>query len=88
MTETTASSFQSLPDDSIDLVAETVGYIQDHTEAKVTFIYFINSYSSLRFVTYQYNSMNIIISPRCKTAVISLTSMSMFVYVCGIVALK
>ncbi|CAB3223913.1 unnamed protein product [Arctia plantaginis] len=35
MTETTASSFQSLPDDSIDLVAETVGYIQDHTEAKV-----------------------------------------------------
>ncbi|CAB3223915.1 unnamed protein product [Arctia plantaginis] len=35
LTETTASSFQSIPGDSIDLVAETVGYIQDHTEAKV-----------------------------------------------------
>ncbi|VVC89993.1 unnamed protein product, partial [Leptidea sinapis] len=30
MTETTASNFQSLPDDSVDKVAEHVGYIQDH----------------------------------------------------------
>ncbi|XP_050673878.1 medium-chain acyl-CoA ligase ACSF2, mitochondrial isoform X2 [Leptidea sinapis] len=35
MTETTASNFQSLPDDSVDKVAEHVGYIQDHVEAKV-----------------------------------------------------
>ncbi|XP_068632529.1 medium-chain acyl-CoA ligase ACSF2, mitochondrial [Battus philenor] len=35
LTETTASVFQSLPEDSLDVVAETVGYIQDHVEAKV-----------------------------------------------------
>uniref|UniRef100_A0A2H1WA28 Medium-chain acyl-CoA ligase ACSF2, mitochondrial n=1 Tax=Spodoptera frugiperda TaxID=7108 RepID=A0A2H1WA28_SPOFR len=35
MTETTACIFQSIPGDSIDVVAETVGYIQDHVEAKV-----------------------------------------------------
>ncbi|XP_063376010.1 medium-chain acyl-CoA ligase ACSF2, mitochondrial-like [Cydia fagiglandana] len=35
MTETTAAVFQSLPDDSTDLVAGTVGYIQDHVETKV-----------------------------------------------------
>ncbi|KAJ2949958.1 hypothetical protein O0L34_g11281 [Tuta absoluta] len=35
MTESTASIFHSLPDDSIDMVAETVGYIQDHLEVKV-----------------------------------------------------
>ncbi|KAI5643379.1 AMP-binding enzyme domain-containing protein [Phthorimaea operculella] len=35
MTESTASIFHSLPDDSIDTVAETVGYIQDHIEVKV-----------------------------------------------------
>lgn len=38
LSETTASSFQSMPGDSIDLVAETVGYIQDHTEAKVQYL--------------------------------------------------
>ncbi|CAK1601302.1 unnamed protein product [Parnassius mnemosyne] len=35
LTETTASVFQSMPGDSIDTVAETVGYIQDHVEVKV-----------------------------------------------------
>ncbi|XP_026733289.1 acyl-CoA synthetase family member 2, mitochondrial [Trichoplusia ni] len=35
MTETTASVFQSIAGDSTDLVAETVGYIQDHVEVKV-----------------------------------------------------
>lgn len=35
MTETTASIFQSLPGDSIDVVSNTVGYIQDHLETKV-----------------------------------------------------
>ncbi|KAJ0175528.1 hypothetical protein K1T71_008687 [Dendrolimus kikuchii] len=35
LTETTASVFQSIEGDSIDIVAETVGYIQDHVEAKV-----------------------------------------------------
>ncbi|XP_026315818.1 acyl-CoA synthetase family member 2, mitochondrial [Hyposmocoma kahamanoa] len=35
LTESTASIFQSLPDDSINMVAETVGYIQDHVEVKV-----------------------------------------------------
>ncbi|XP_050347021.1 medium-chain acyl-CoA ligase ACSF2, mitochondrial [Nymphalis io] len=35
LTETTASVFQSLPGDSIDVVAESVGYIADHTEVKV-----------------------------------------------------
>ncbi|KAG6445660.1 medium-chain acyl-CoA ligase ACSF2, mitochondrial [Manduca sexta] len=35
MTETTACVFQSVPGDSIDMVAETVGYIQDHVEVKV-----------------------------------------------------
>ncbi|KAH9629718.1 hypothetical protein HF086_001531 [Spodoptera exigua] len=35
MTETTACVFQSVPGDSIDVVAETVGYIQDHVEVKV-----------------------------------------------------
>lgn len=35
LTETTACVFQSFPGDSIDVVAETVGYITDHIEAKV-----------------------------------------------------
>ncbi|XP_013185304.1 medium-chain acyl-CoA ligase ACSF2, mitochondrial [Amyelois transitella] len=35
LTETTAAVFQSLPGDNVDKVAETVGYIHDHTEAKV-----------------------------------------------------
>ncbi|XP_075974805.1 acyl-CoA synthetase family member 2 [Anticarsia gemmatalis] len=35
MTETTACIFQSKPDDSIDAVAESVGYITDHIETKV-----------------------------------------------------
>ncbi|CAK1549414.1 unnamed protein product [Leptosia nina] len=35
MTETTASVFQSLPEDSVETVAETVGYIQDHVEVQV-----------------------------------------------------
>ena len=35
MTEATACIFQSIPGDSIDMVAETVGYIQDHVETKV-----------------------------------------------------
>ncbi|KAI8422885.1 hypothetical protein MSG28_006622 [Choristoneura fumiferana] len=35
MTETTAAVFQSLPNDNTELVAETVGYIQDHIETKV-----------------------------------------------------
>ncbi|XP_013142902.1 PREDICTED: acyl-CoA synthetase family member 2, mitochondrial [Papilio polytes] len=35
MTETTASVFQSKPGDDIDIVADTVGYIQDHVEVKV-----------------------------------------------------
>ncbi|XP_038214705.1 medium-chain acyl-CoA ligase ACSF2, mitochondrial [Zerene cesonia] len=35
MTETTASVFQSLPTDGVDLVAETVGYLQDHVEVQV-----------------------------------------------------
>ncbi|CAH2076045.1 unnamed protein product, partial [Iphiclides podalirius] len=35
MSETTASVFQSVPGDSIDTVAETVGYLQDHVEVKV-----------------------------------------------------
>ncbi|XP_041982730.1 medium-chain acyl-CoA ligase ACSF2, mitochondrial [Aricia agestis] len=35
LTETTASVFQSVPGDSVDVVAETVGYIQDHVEVKV-----------------------------------------------------
>lgn len=39
MTETTAAVFQSLPDDSTELVAETVGYVQDHIETKVGTIY-------------------------------------------------
>lgn len=37
MTETTASVFQSVSNDTIDVVAETVGYIQDHVEVKVNF---------------------------------------------------
>ncbi|XP_072938982.1 medium-chain acyl-CoA ligase ACSF2, mitochondrial [Epargyreus clarus] len=35
LSETTASIFQSVDGDSVDLVAETVGYIQEHQEAKV-----------------------------------------------------
>ncbi|XP_045494607.1 medium-chain acyl-CoA ligase ACSF2, mitochondrial [Colias croceus] len=35
MTETTASVFHSLPTDGVDLVAETVGYLQDHVEVQV-----------------------------------------------------
>ncbi|XP_028040271.1 acyl-CoA synthetase family member 2, mitochondrial [Bombyx mandarina] len=35
LTETTACIFQSNQGDSIDVVAETVGYIQDHVEVKV-----------------------------------------------------
>lgn len=35
LTETTACVFQSVEGDSIDVVAETVGYIQDHVEVKV-----------------------------------------------------
>ncbi|XP_049868024.1 medium-chain acyl-CoA ligase ACSF2, mitochondrial [Pectinophora gossypiella] len=35
LTESTACIFSSLPDDNIDMVAETVGYIQDHVEVKV-----------------------------------------------------
>ncbi|KAJ8721679.1 hypothetical protein PYW07_002454 [Mythimna separata] len=35
MTETTACIFQSICGDSTDVVAETVGYIQDHVETKV-----------------------------------------------------
>ncbi|CAF4847270.1 unnamed protein product [Pieris macdunnoughi] len=35
MTETTASVFQSLPGDNVDVVAETVGYIMDHVEVQV-----------------------------------------------------
>lgn len=42
MTETTASVFQSISGDGIDVVSETVGYIMDHTEAKVTVIFILN----------------------------------------------
>ncbi|XP_026483184.2 medium-chain acyl-CoA ligase ACSF2, mitochondrial [Vanessa tameamea] len=34
-TETTACVFQSLPGESVDVVAESVGYLTDHTEVKV-----------------------------------------------------
>lgn len=40
MTEATASVFQSIAGDSTDLVAETVGYIQDHVEVKVNCIFY------------------------------------------------
>lgn len=39
MTETTACVFQSIPEDSVEVVAETVGYIQDHLEVKVSYFY-------------------------------------------------
>lgn len=35
LTETTAAVFQSLPDDSNDTLENSVGYISNHTEAKV-----------------------------------------------------
>ncbi|KAH8412882.1 hypothetical protein KR009_006446, partial [Drosophila setifemur] len=35
LTETTAVIFQSLPEDSDDVVLNSVGYLQDHVEAKV-----------------------------------------------------
>ncbi|KAL0880649.1 hypothetical protein ABMA27_001871 [Loxostege sticticalis] len=35
LTESTAGMFQSLPDDNIDVVAETVGFVHDHLEVKV-----------------------------------------------------
>ncbi|CAH0407094.1 unnamed protein product [Chilo suppressalis] len=35
LSESTACIFQSMPDDSVDTVAETVGYLQDHLEVKV-----------------------------------------------------
>lgn len=35
LSETTACVFQSMPEDSVEVVAETVGYTTDHCEVKV-----------------------------------------------------